>query len=180
MKIVCFGAVRYPQLFRSIFNSRRRCYWHEYLNTDSVQLNLINYGSWFNQYSSYFLSPGIVSLSVPSSAMHKRSTEGIKDRSDFSSTDDERGGRYKAGKRKRRTKKKLIQSRKFVIHPNDLGATKSELCTARKGNSTTIALDDSKTERDIREELVEKLPQLLGKRWDFIMILLRVIKMPIT
>lgn len=112
--------------------------------------------------------------------MHKGSTEGIKGGGDFSSSDDERGGRYKDEKRKRRNKKKHIPGRKFVIHHNDLGATRSELCTAHKGNSTTIALDDSKTEREIRVELVEKLPQLVGKRWDFLMILLQVIKMPIT
>ena len=119
-------------------------------------------------------------LSVPSSTMHKGSTEGIKGGGDFSSSDDERGGRYKDEKRKRRTKKKHIPGRKFVIHHNNLGATRSELCTAHKGNSTTIPLDDSKTEREIRVELVEKLPQLVGKRWDFLMILLQVIKMPIT
>lgn len=100
--------------------------------------------------------------------MHKGSTEGIKGGGDFSSSDDERGGRYKDEKRKRRTKKKHIPGRKFVIHHNNLGATRSELCTAHKGNSTTIPLDDSKTERDIREELVEKLPQLVGKRFKFL------------
>lgn len=112
--------------------------------------------------------------------MHKGSTEGIKGRGDFSSSDDERGDRYEAGKRKQKTKKKHIQGRKFVIHPNDLGATESQLSNARKGNTTTILLDDSKTEREIREELVEKLPQLVGKSWDFLMVLLQVIKMPTT
>ena len=112
--------------------------------------------------------------------MHKGSTEGIKGRGGFSSADDERGDCYKERRTQRRTKKKHIKDQKFVIHPNDLGATQSELCTARKGNSTTIALDDSKTEREIREQLVEKLPQLVGKRWDFLVILPQVIKMPIT
>lgn len=67
-------------------------------------------------------------------------------------------------KRKQRApKKKHIKDQKFVIHPDDLCATFSQLCTARK-HSTTIALDDCKSEGDIRVTLMEKLPQLNGIR----------------
>lgn len=67
-------------------------------------------------------------------------------------------------KRKRRApKKKHIKDQKFVIHPVDLYATLSELHRARK-HSTTIALDDCKSEEDIRVTLMENLPQLRGIR----------------
>lgn len=74
-------------------------------------------------------------------------------------------GSKNVGKRKRRApKKKHIKEQKFVILPDDLCATLSELHMTRKHQSTTIALDDCKSEGEIRVTLLEKLPQLRGIR----------------
>ena len=75
-----------------------------------------------------------------------------------SSSEDRKGG-DKVWERK-----KFIKEQRFVIHPNNLCATLSELHEARKRNSTTIPLDDNKREIEIRTCLVEKLPQLKEKR----------------
>ena len=82
------------------------------------------------------------------------------------SEDEERG--VELGKRKRKPRiKKHIQEKRFVIHPDNLcGTTRSELCQAQRdiNSCTTIPIDDSKSEKEIRDILVAKLPKLEGKR----------------
>lgn len=71
------------------------------------------------------------------------------------------------GKRKRKPRnKKHIQEKRFVIHPDSLCATRSELYQAQTNinGCTTIPIENSKSEREIREYLVAKLPKLEGKR----------------
>ena len=85
------------------------------------------------------------------------------------STGSEDEGRVvEMGKRKRKKqKKKHIQEKRFVIHPENLcGTTRSELYQAQTNinGCTTIPIDDSKSEREIRDILVAKLPKLEGKR----------------
>ena len=82
------------------------------------------------------------------------------------SVDEGRG--VELGKRKRKPRiKKHIQEKRFVIHPDNLcGTTRSELYQAQTNinGCTTIPIDDSKSEREIRDILVAKLPKLEGKR----------------
>lgn len=85
------------------------------------------------------------------------------------STGSEDEGRVvEMGKRKRKPRiKKHIQEKRFVIHPENLcGTTRSELYQAQTNinGCTTIPIDDSKSEREIRDILVAKLPKLEGKR----------------
>jgi len=86
----------------------------------------------------------------------------------YQSTGSEDEGReVELGKRKRKPRnKKHIQEQRFVIHPDSLYATRSELYQAQTDITccTTIPIDDSKSEREIREILVAKLPKLHGKR----------------
>ena len=86
----------------------------------------------------------------------------------YQSTGSEDEGRgVELGKRKRKPRnKKHIQEKRFVIHPDSLRATRSELYQAQRDitGCTTIPIDDSKSEREIRAILVEKLPKLQGKR----------------
>lgn len=88
--------------------------------------------------------------------------------SSYQSTGSEDEGReVELGKRKRKPRnKKHIQEKRFVIHPGNLCTTRSELCQAQRdiNGCTTIPIHDSKSEREIRETLVEKLPKLRGKR----------------
>jgi len=87
----------------------------------------------------------------------------------FQSTGSEDEGRgVELGKRKRKPRnKKHIQEKRFVIHPDNLcGTTRSELYQAQTNvnGCTTIPIDDSKSEREMRDILVAKLPKLEGKR----------------
>lgn len=82
------------------------------------------------------------------------------------SEDEGRG--VELGKRKRKPRtKRHIQEKRFVIHPDNLcGTTRSELYQAQTNinDCTTIPIDDRKSEREIRDILVAKLPKLEGKR----------------
>lgn len=82
------------------------------------------------------------------------------------SEDEERG--VELGKRKRKPRiKKHIQEKRFVIHPDNLcGTTRSELYQAQTNinGCTTILIDDSKSEREIRDILEANLQKLAGKR----------------
>jgi len=87
----------------------------------------------------------------------------------YQSTGSEDEGRgVELGKRKRKPRnKKHIQEKRFVIHPDSLrGTTRSELYQAQTNidGCTTIPIDDTKPEREIRDILVAKLPKLEGKR----------------
>lgn len=83
------------------------------------------------------------------------------------SEDEGRG--VELGKRKRKPRtKRHIQEKRFVIHPDNLcGTTRSELYQAQTNinDCTTIPIDDRKSEREIRDILVAKLPKLEGKRF---------------
>lgn len=83
-----------------------------------------------------------------------------------SSGSQDEGRGLELGKRKRSSRtKKHIWEQRFVIHPDDLCATLSELNKAQRSASdcTAIFIYDGKTEREVRESLVEKLPKLEGK-----------------
>ena len=83
-----------------------------------------------------------------------------------SGSGDEAGG-LELGKRKRSSRtKKHIWEQRFVIHPDDLRATLSQLSLAQRSTTdcTTIPIYDGKSEREVRESLVEKLPKLEGQR----------------
>jgi len=80
---------------------------------------------------------------------------------------EDEGRKVELGKRKRKPRnKKRILEKRFVIHPDNLRTTRSELCQAQRDTNgcTTIPIDGTKSEREIREILVEKLPKLHGKR----------------
>ncbi|KAJ7327395.1 hypothetical protein OS493_027085 [Desmophyllum pertusum] len=66
-------------------------------------------------------------------------------------------------------RKNTSRKKDSLFHPNDLRATRSELCTAQRSASgcTTIPLHDGISEREIRESLEERLPKLKGKRYQF-------------
>ena len=86
-----------------------------------------------------------------------------------SGSGDEGGGfkRRELGKTKLSPRrKKRIWEQRFVIHPDDLRATLSELSQVTKSTSdcTTIQMNDDTSEREIRESVVENLPKLEGKR----------------
>ena len=82
------------------------------------------------------------------------------------SEDEARG--VELGKRKRKPRvKKHIQEKKFVIHPGNLcGTTRSELYQAQTNinDCASIPIDDSQSEREIRNTLVAQLPKLEGQR----------------
>ena len=104
-------------------------------------------------------------LSVLVFKMSNKSTRVSAGARNQNSSSEDEGGSYNGGKRRRKPKVH-IKEQKFVIHPNNLRATRSELCEAQRSpsSSTTIPLGDSKSEREIRACLTENLPQLKGKR----------------
>lgn len=96
------------------------------------------------------------------------SGRGRGDAPSYQSTGSEdEGPEVELGKRKRKPRnKKHIQEKRFVIHPGNLYATRAELCQAQRdiNGCTTIPIDGTKSEREIREILVAKLPKLHGRR----------------